>query len=436
MSQHGSKRPVRALALAGLLVGTLAFTACSSSSPADPGSEAQPAEVLTLEFWNGLTGTDKASVDELVADFNESQSAIEVISTAMPWDVLKQKLLSSITSGSGPDLVSIDTADLAQFVEAGALQPLDDFYGSGLVDDENLVTAAVEATRLGDSRYGIPLNFFTSMLYWNKDLFAAAGYDHPPTTWAEFEEMAQELTVDEDGDGTPEQYAIALADHDTVPMFQPLLWNTGGGVVSDDGTTALLDDPATLEALQFWVDQVVTHKVSPVGMSGPDADALFQSGKAAMEIVGPWLAPTFEEAGIDFGVARTPAGPEAQYSLAGTVAFTVPASVEGPSRDAAFEFAAFWNGRDQQAKFSSQTGFPSTRTDITAEDVSDNPYPAIFGDPAVTSQAKVFLAGVHNGAQINTTVFVPALQRALNGQGTVESLFTAAQSEAQSLLDN
>lgn len=425
----------RRLRAVGLGVAVLAASvALGAPGPAESASPAA-TEQLTIEFWNGLTGTDKDSVDRLVAQFNDGQDGVEVVSVPMPWDVLKQRLLSSIAAGEGPDVVSIDTADLAQFVDAGALQPVDDFYGSGLLDDENLVQAAVDSTMLNGERYGIPLNFFTSMLYWNKDIFAEAGYDAPPASWDEFAEMAPDLTVDEDGDGTPEQYAIALADHDTVPMFQPLLWNAGGGVVSDDGSTALLDDPATLEALNFWVDQVIDSNVSPIGMNGPDADALFQSGKAAMELVGPWVAPAFEDAGLNFGVARTFAGPDGRYSLAGTVSFTIPTTASDEVKQAVYEFAAFWNAYDQQAQFSSETGFPSTRSDLTSEDFGDNPYPAIFGDPAVTSEARVYLAGVTNGSEINNTIFVPTLQRALNGEGTVEELFTAAQEQAQALLD-
>jgi len=421
---------------AGLIAASVAVVVALGLSGCQATTDAGSDSKITLQFWNGLTGSDKTSVDGLVADYNASQDEVEVVSTAMPWDVLKQKLLTSVASGDGPDVVSIDTSDLAQYVEAGALQPVDDFYGSGLLDDENLVGAAVDATELGGEKYGIPLNFFTEMLYWNKDMFAAAGYDHAPATWDEFAEMAKKLTVDADGDGTPEQYAIALGDHDTVPMFQPLLWNTGGGIVSDDGTAALLDDPATLDAINFWVDQVRNQKVSPIGMNGPDADALFQSGKAAMELCGPWVAPTIVDAGINVGVARTPAGPSGdQFSLAGTVSFTVPAGVDDATKEAVYDFAAFWNGKDQQVKYSTETGFPSTRSDITADDITDNPFPAIFGDPDVTSEAKVFLAGVHNGSQINTEVFVPALQKALNGEGTVEELFATAQKDATALLD-
>lgn len=430
MSLTTRGRRLAGVAIVAGVAAALSLTGCSGSNAPGDGTG-----TLTLQFWNGLTGSDKTSVDEVVSGFNKSQDKIKVVSTAMPWDVLKQKLLSSIASGSGPGVVSIDTADMAQYVDAGALQPVDDFYASGQLDTDKLVKAAVDANKLDGKTYGIPLNFFTEMMYWNKDMFAAAGYDHPPATWAEFAEMAPKLTIDKDGDGTPEQYPISLGDHDTVPMFQPLLWNTGGGIVSDDGKKALLDDPKTLEALNFWVDQVRKNKITPVGMNGPDADKLFQTGKAAIELCGPWVAPAIKQAGINFGVAQTFAGPKDQISLAGSVSFTVPKGVSDEQKKAAYAFATYWNGKKVQAKYSEETGFPSTRTDITSADTGSNPYPAIFGDPKVTSASKVFLAGVKNGSTINTTVFVPALQKALNGEGTVDQLFKQANKDAQALLD-
>ena len=149
----------------------------------------------------------------------------------------------------------------------------------------------------------------------------------------------------------------------------------------------------------------------------------------------PEIERAIKQAGINFGVARTFAGPKDQISLAGSVSFTVPKGVSDEQKKAAYAFATYWNGKKVQAKYSEETGFPSTRTDITSADTGSNPYPAIFGDPKVTSASKVFLAGVKNGSTINTTFFVPALQKALNGEGTVDQLFKQANKDAQALLD-
>ncbi|WP_432841416.1 ABC transporter substrate-binding protein [Dactylosporangium sp. CA-092794] len=411
-----------------LVVGTaLALTGCSNGTQ-DAGGK------VTLTFWNALTGSDRAAVDETIKDFNASQPDITVQSTVIPGDVLQQKLLSSIASGDGPATVALDTANAAQYISAGALLPVDDFYSSGQLDTSKLVPTAVDATKVDGKHYGIPLNFFTEMLYWNKDLFAQAGITQPPATWDEFAADAQKLTKDTNGDGKPDQYAIALADHSTLAMYAPFLWNTGGGLVSADGKQATMNSPQSLQALNFWVDQVRTKHVSPIGLSGADADQLFTSGKAAMELVGPWAAPTLKSAGLNFGIARTFAGPTARTSLAGAEEFAIPKGTSDKEKQAVYKFAAYWNSHDAQAKYSSMTGFPPTRTDVVAADIKDNPYPAIFGAPDVVGESRVFMAGVTNGSSITTEAFEPALQSALNGKGTVDDLFQSANQKATDLL--
>lgn len=416
-----------------LVIGTLLAVVSLSLGGCSTSTSSTPAAKITVDFWNGLTGSDKPAVDGVVADFNASQSQITVVNNAMPWDTLKQKTLSSIAANTGPSVLSIDDNEIAQYVTAGAIQPLDDFYGKGKLDDQNLVKSAVNATAVKGSKYGIPLMFFTIMLYWNKDLFAKAGYDHPPATWDEFKQMASKLTVAKSGQGKPDQYAIAIADHAGTQAIQSLLWNSGGGVFSADGTTTKLDDPATLAGLNFWIGLIRDQHISPIGLTGADADALFQSGKAAMLFEGPWVAPTFKGAGLNFGVARTPAGPAGQYTMAGSIAFAVPSNIDPKVKQAVYQFAAYWNGRSQQATYVSKTGFPSTRSDLKSSDFGNNPFPALFGDPAVTSASRFYTVGVRNGPKIDNDVFVPALQKALNGQGSVEDIFRKAQQDAQAI---
>ena len=67
--------------------------------------------------------------------------------------------------------------------------------------------------------------------------------------------------------------------------------------------------------------------------------------------------------------------------------------------------------------------------------ITGNPYPAIFGDPAIVDNSRVLLAGVAAGGTITTTIFEPALQKALNGEGTVDDLFTEASKAVQAELD-
>ncbi len=422
------------VAVAGALA--LGMTACAGQG-APQETAAGGGGPVTLQFWHGMTGPDGPAVQQVIDDFNASQKDVVIKPNIMPWDQLYQKLLTSVTSDDGPQIIAMDASRVPQYASKGALASTEDFFaGTTYLDTSVLPTAAVGASKFNGTNYGIPFNLAPMMLYYNKDLFKAAGLDpeKPPTTWDEFTAMAGKLTVDKNNDGKPEQYAIALADHETVPMYQPFMWNNGGGVVSADAKTSTLADPASLQALDFWTRQVREQKVSPIGLSGADADKLFQTGKAAMEIVGPWMTNGFTEAGIDFGLARPFAGPTGQDTLMNVVSFTLNAKITDAQRKAAYTFFGYWNSVDSQITWADGSGFPPTRTDVPADKLK-NKFSAMFGAKDLLDNSQVYLAGVPNAGTITDDVFYPALQRVLNGKGTLEEVFTKAAKDVQAQID-
>ena len=380
------------------------------------GAATASGEPTTVTFWNGFTGPDRPVLEQLVEEFNESQDAVTIEMEISPWDQFFQRLLPSLASDEGPDLVAMDTAQLPQYVARGAFRPLDDYYEDPSTESDALVQAAVDATKWDGVAYGVPMNFTTLLLYWNKDLFEAAGLDPetPPATGSEFADAAVQLT----GDG---QYGLAIADNNTVPMWPILLWGNGGGVVSDDGTTSLLDAPETIEALEYWGGLVRDEGISPIGLAGADADNLFQTGRAAMEIVGPWMTTGFTEAGLNFGVAPPPAGPAGPVTLGTSVAFAINASPTTPPPRRPRSSSSSGTRTDSQITWALGSGFPPNRTDIPADALQENPYTVDFGAPA--DIAKFYLTNVQNFTEVNTNIFEATLQRFLNGEGSAEELF-------------
>ena len=432
----GRRRTFAATTLGLILVGALVSGCAGQGSGGGNADTADADGKIVLDFWNGFTGPDGPALEKVVADFNASQDKITVKTNIMPWDTLYQKVLTSVAGNDGPDIIAMSASRLPQFADEGLFAPVDDFYQDPDHETDALAPAAIAASEFEGKNYGVPVNFTPMLMYYNKDLFSAAGLDPeaPPQTWAEFAEMVPKLTVDENGDGKPEQYAIALADHETVPIFPSLLWGTGGNVVSEDGTTSELGSPESIEALDFWVSLVTEQKASPVGLNGADADKLFQTEKAAIEIVGPWMTTGFDEAGLNYGLAKPFSGPTADATLADVVSMGVPATASDDVRAAAYEFFAYWNSEEGQLTWSNGSGFPPTRPDV-ADQVTESPYPAQFGAPEITETARILLPGVAAGGPIMETVFTPALQRALNGEGTVEEIFTEASKQVQAELD-
>jgi multiple sugar transport system substrate-binding protein len=440
MTQHARPKGRLARTLltagAGLAAVALTLTGCTGQGTGGGGADTNADGKVVLSFWNGFTGPDGPALEKVVKDFNASQDDVEVKTNIMPWDTLYQKVLTAVAGKDGPDIIAMSASRMPQFAQEGLFEPVDDYYTDAANDSDALAPAAVQATEFDGKHYGVPTNYTPMMMYWNKDLFKAAGLDpeKPPTTWDEFSAMVPKLTKDTNGDGKPDQYAIALADHETVPVFESLLWGTGGAIVSDDGKTSQLGSAESVKAVDYWVDLVKNKKASPIGLSGADADKLFTTEKAAIEIVGPWMTSGFDEAGLNYGITAPFAGPEADTVLADVVTMGVPAGTDDATKDAAYQFFAYWNSAEGQTTWASGSGFPPNRADV-ADKITASPYPAIFGAADVGERAKVLLAGVAAGGPIITDVFEPAVQKALNGNGSVQSILTDASEQVQAQLD-
>ncbi len=268
-----------------------------------------------------------------------------------------------------------------------------------------------------------PMNFATLLMYYNKDLFTAAGLDpnKPPTDWASWIDAIKKLT-----DASKGQYGLAIGEHDTIPNWPLFIWGNGGDIVKD-GKSAL-NDPKTVEALQTWGDLVAKDGVSPFGLSGADADKLFQSGKAAMEITGPWMVNGFVDAKLNFDVAPIPAGPGGEVSYSDSVVIMVNSA--SAHQTEAKEFIAFWNSKESQAYFSDQTGFPPARTDIAAD--LKSPWSAKFA--SVAKAARFLLPGLDSASQINSDIFTPMIQAITQGQSSAADAAASADQQLNDLL--
>jgi multiple sugar transport system substrate-binding protein len=374
-----------------------------------------------LTFWNGYTGPDRAVLESLVAEFNESQSEIEIVMDIQPWDSLFQKLLPSLVIGSGPDIAAFASENIPQYAAAGVLSPVDDFYAGDYLDVDKLVPAAVENGIFDGKHYGVPMDFATLLMYYNKDHFAAAGLpEEPPKNWDEFKEYLLKLT------NAPEQYGLAIAVKETIPMWPILLWGNGGGILTRDGEV-LIDSAETKEAMKFWADLVMNHKVSPIGLTGAEADKLFQSGKASIEIVGPWMTNGFTEAGLNYDVAPVPEGPAGPVTLGTSVNLVLSkqAGEDSQKREAAFKFYAFWNSPETQVKWALGSGFPPTRIDLLDHpEIVEHPWVPKFA--AVAPYAQFYLQGTEKFREIETSIFVPALEAILYGVQDVDTALDEA----------
>lgn len=380
-----------------------------------PATTEQSAETVELRFLAGFTGGDRPVYEQLIQQFNEEHPGINVTLDIQPWDAIAQTLPAALAAGEGPDLAtpSFQEGSVFEYAMNEAILPLDDLYGTegGQIDPDVMPPAIFDAFALEGVMYAAPANFATLMLYHNNEVVSEA-----PATTDEFRSMAAEATTDD-------VYGLLLAENQTIPMWPILTWADGGDFVGDDGCS-LLDDPATIAAIEPWAELVVSEGISPVGETGAGTDNLFAAGQGAMQMNGPWAAPGYTDAGIDFGLAPVPEGSAGSVTLASSVPIVVNADT--PNKDAAYTFLAWWTGAEAQKTLALGSGFPPARTDL-AEDPDITADPVVANFAAQVPNARIFLSGVVPFAEIAGDIWEPAIAQFTRGEPVADVLTEAAE---------
>ncbi|OEI67767.1 ABC transporter substrate-binding protein [Curtobacterium sp. ER1/6] len=352
-------------------------------------------------------------------DFEKAHPKIKVDMTVQPWDTIQQKLPSAWLTGQGPDVaaVSSDPNAVAQYVKTNSVLPIT-MTGSGdsKINTAQFAPGTVDEFTYDGKLYGVPANFATLSLYYNKKLFQEAGITNPPTTVQEMAADAKQLT-------TGGKYGIALADNQTIQMWPVLQWLEGGDIVTGKGCSAV-QTSASKQGLETWGDLVAKDGVSPVGLTGAEADSLFSAGKAAMEINGPWAASGYESAGIDLGIVKVPVGVDGKSSTLGSIApLSISAKTKYPEQ--AQQFLAYWTSKTAQQKFSLQTGFPPLRTDLS-DDAKLQADPTVSVFASQVGDARLYLPHVENATKVDSDAYVPMIGKITRGTSVADATKEAA----------
>lgn len=389
-------------------------------------AETNNGEKTVITFWNGFTGSDRETLEALVKEYNETNDKnIEVQMYIMPWDSFYQKLATALPVGEGPDILAMATERIGSYADPGALAAVDDIYSSGIVDETVVPETLKENLKYDGKYYGVPMNFATLLLYYNKTIFEEAGLDpeKAPETWEELEQYAQQI-VEKTG-----KYGFDMAVKDTTPMWCIMLWGNGGDIIKDG--KAVFNSPENVETVTRWAENIRDKKFGPEVLTGGEIDKLFESQKLAMYFCGPWATNGFTNAGIDYGVAQAPKGPKEQVTQANAVGMYMTSSSK--NKEAVYDFFGWWNSKDTQVKWSLGTGFPPARTDIADDErMKENPYIAEFAKPA--NESKMYLQQLTNFAEVDTQAIVPAFEKILLENADVQEALDEANAVIESLI--
>ncbi|GIP33639.1 ABC transporter substrate-binding protein [Paenibacillus sp. J2TS4] len=352
------------LVIISIIFGCSQASTDNNKGKTDTRASETNEEVVEIDFWYGWTGPGGEAMEELIAEFNESQDKIKVKGLSQS-DYQKQ--LTAITGGNPPDVASNYSKDVASWGSRGAMTPLDDYIAESQVDMDDFIPTAMETSQYDGTTYAIPLAMHVYLLFYNKDIFAEAGLDGPPETISELMEYADKLTVMND-DGRIERLGFFPS---VDPNFYTMTFTYGGRFWDADKKEVTPEDPGFKQSMQFAKDiwdkygaENLDRFATSLGKVASPQDP-FYTGKYAMRMTGEYEPKRIEDnvPELNYGIAPVPYDeehPELKNSgFVGASVLYIPKGAKHP--DEAWEFLSWLTDKDQMSRFDAAIGNLPTR---------------------------------------------------------------------------
>jgi multiple sugar transport system substrate-binding protein len=278
----------------------------------------------------------------VVKGFEASHPEIKVTVEVADWDSYWEKLRVQMAGGTPPDVFAMDAPLYMDWQARGVLLNLQPYLDREPALLDGVYPVTLEAYRTADGIYGLPRDFQTIVLYYNKDMFDAGGVAYPTEDWTydDFRTAAKALTVDKDGDGSTDQWGFWDGGYDMEPFWGALVWAYGGDVVNAAEGKTLIGSPEATAAFQLMSDMWVTDKSMPteqqLAQFGWDG---FLSGVAAMGASGHWSIPEYSSVSFKWDIAPMPKGPAGRATSVNSAGFVIARVTKNP--DAAWEFVKY-----------------------------------------------------------------------------------------------
>lgn len=356
------------------LLMAVSMTACGSgtkeagsqqSGEGDQKTEQSDGTGTTVTFWNSFTGSDGDMLVELVDRFNEENKDGITVEMDISSDFDSQ-LSTAFAAGTGPTMILSSSA--YRFTYGDYMQDISDVFEKTALDKEDFIQSYLDYCSEGDSLYFVPFQVVGYYMYWNKDLFEAAGLDpeNPPATWEEWQSYAQQISDESKnvyGSGISYDYAYQIAH---------IMQRFGGLAVTEEGGSW----KANFAGNSGYEDFLNMYKTMVDNGDNPleaDTDSMASAGQIGITVGGPWVTAGLDTAGVNYGIGLIPQGASGDMNSVEVLGFSITTAASDAEKEAAYKFIEWWNtenaeGSSPALEWSVANGFPAYTYSVQEKD--------------------------------------------------------------------
>ena len=414
------KKKVLSVVMAAAMMTSVFSATAVTASAAD-------AEELTI--WVHETDSEEGKLyKQLVDEFNEKydgtyHATLSQIARSGDAGGYDDKVNAAISNGGLPDVFTVDGVTVAQYADAEAIVPIDDYFTEDELSDFN--PSIIQQGTYDGKLYTLGAMDSSVGIFYNKDMFEKAGIEpataENPWTLADLEDAAKKLTTDD-------CYGITMSldakDETLIYFFLPLIYSQGSSVLDEDGETAdgFLNGDATKNVFN-WIKEMVDNGY----VSATPAENSFELGQAAMALTGSWEPGNLAKYDINWGLM-----PMAIYdedseaaSACGSWTFAMSSNCSDEHKEGAAELIRFMTSTDASARMYEANAMPPARSSAFDKIDAFNEEPLSVFSYQLQNTAKARPVSVNY--PILSNQFATALQNVLTGMDVEEALNEAVE---------
>lgn len=372
--------------------------------------EASDGEKVELVFWHAMGGVNGEATQELVDAFNESQDDIVVKAEYQgTYDDTITKLKAAMQADNMPDICQMYDVGTKFMMDSDHIIPVEDMFDVTGFKKDTVMDVITSYYSKDGKQYAMPFNVSTPMLYYNKDVFKAAGLDpeKAPKTYDEVLEYAKQIV---ESGAAPVGYSQAIYGwffEQQIAGLASCYGNNENGRASEVTAVDFDSNGAGLKVFNMWKKLYDSGYFENYGTTTADTQTAFYSGQVGMMIESTaCLKNATQSSDFEIGTGYLPKVEENDEGgvIIGGASLWLMDTKDDAKKEAAWKFIEFATTPEAQADWSMATGYfainpEAYNTENMKAYIEDNPNFITAIKQLEDAPVNNYTAGVLSGVQ-------------------------------------